>query len=101
MKIKHDGLTVDVVDAKCFDRPCYRLGFDKGSFVQGRGYTKYHRDAKGKTVEYPVCYTRYLHGCPTNSGCPLCHSASVSQPGEPCDGTWTRGCPGILVPPTE
>jgi hypothetical protein len=35
-----------------------RAGEDKGTFVQGRGYTSYHK------VPKPVCMTRHLHGCP-------------------------------------
>jgi len=97
MKVKVDGILVDVRNSECPKRPCFELGFDKGSFSPGRGYTSYHRDKKGKYVEYPVCFTRHLHGCPVNSSCPKCHSASTRQPGEPCDGTWEKDCPGILV----
>jgi hypothetical protein len=97
MLVKVGKLKVSVADRECPNRPCYHLGFDKGTFVQGRGYTKYHRDAKGNTVEYPICFTRHLHGCPINSICPGCHSASVSEPGKPCDSTWNRECKEILV----
>jgi len=55
---------VDVSHKDCPKRECFWLGFDKGSFVPGRGYTNYHTDSKGKQIEYPVCMRRYLHGCP-------------------------------------
>ena len=41
----------------CWMRQCLRLGFDKGPFVQGRGYVG-HRDPT------PVCLTRHIAGCP-------------------------------------
>lgn len=33
MKIKHDDMLVDVLDPKCFDRPCYALGFEMGTMI--------------------------------------------------------------------
>jgi hypothetical protein len=74
MKIKG----VQVKDRACFKRACYRLGFDRGVFVQGRGYVKYH-DAPIK-----VCATRHLYGCPVNSVCSECRTASVETSGQ-CD----------------
>ncbi len=49
---------VSVIDSDCEFRPCYRFGFDKGSFTPGVGYTSYHAKAQ------PVCMTRHLNGCP-------------------------------------
>ena len=63
MKIRVGGQLVDVVDALCASRPCFHLGFDKGTFVQGRGYTSYHKVAEA------VCQTRHLHGCPDDWVC--------------------------------
>jgi len=88
MKIKIGKLVVDVLDADCADRPCYRFGYDKGSFTPGRGYTRYH------TVERPVCMTRHLHGCPANSVCPTCRTVTVLDVGSRCQ---RPGCGGTTV----
>jgi hypothetical protein len=84
---------VDVRDTGCKERPCYQLGFDKGTFSQGRGYTSYHKQPR------PVCFTRHLHGCPSNSVCPECRTLEVDPPGSLCR---QPGCDGmteeILVP---
>jgi hypothetical protein len=53
-----DGRDADVLDDKCIGRPCLHIGENKGSFVQGRGYTSYHRRP------WLECWTRHLHGCP-------------------------------------
>lgn len=61
---------VDVVDADCAARPCFMLGFDKGTFVRGRGYTNYHAKQRA------VCWTRHLNGCPhvgVHLKCGSCH----------------------------
>lgn len=58
MIIKMDGKKVDVCDRNCVSKKCFWLGQDKGTFVQGRGYTSYH-----KTPRW-VCMRRHLHGCP-------------------------------------
>lgn len=92
MKIKIDGHMVDVARADCAKRECFVLGFDKGSFSVGRGYTSHHKDKKGRAVEYPVCMTRHTHGCPIHSVCPMCRSASVDLPGAKCH--WPS-CMGI------
>ena len=86
MRILVGKLRVDVALPCCATLPCFCLGFDKGSFSQGRGYTSYHTDAKGKRVEYPVCGTRQYHGCPTVSVCEKCRLSSPLEPGGPCDG---------------
>ena len=78
---------VDVANKKCPDRPCYQFGFDKGTYVQGRGYTSYHKE------ERPVCLTRHLHGCPGNSVCGDCRLVSVEEPGTACKPP----CNGITV----
>lgn len=85
---------VDVARSDCGTRECFRLGFDKGSYTPGRGYTSYHTDAKGRRVEKPVCMTRHLHGCPMNSVCSACRTVSVKAPGERCD--WLD-CGGELI----
>ena len=41
-----------------FEKDCYRPMPNKGSFVAGRGYTKYYENPEW------VCMTNYLHGCP-------------------------------------
>lgn len=70
--VKIDGRQVDVIDADCEFRPCFHLGFDKGSFTQGVGYTSYH--AGGPRA---VCWTRHMSGCP-HAGfhviCQECHA---------------------------
>lgn len=85
---------VDVARADCPKRDCYQLGFDKGSFSPGRGYTSYHTDAKGRRVERPVCMTRHLRGCPTRSVCPVCRLCSVDLPGARCG---RAECDGVTV----
>lgn len=84
MICKIGKLKVDVLDAKCAKRPCFYLGFDKGSFTQGVGYTSYHRDAKGRIVERPVCWRRHMHGCPHLSVCLACNLLEVDGPGAKC-----------------
>lgn len=103
MKVKIGKFNVDVVDKDCPKRSCYRLGFDKGSYTPGRGYTSYHKDSKGKNIEYPVCMTRHLNGCPCNSICPICRIISVKSSGDKCDrreykiGLGNIACEGILI----
>jgi len=53
-----DGRDADVLDEKCCARPCLNIGEDKGTYVQGRGYTSYHKNPK------LCCMTRELRGCP-------------------------------------
>lgn len=84
---------VDVLDRGCAKRECFSLGFDKGSFTPGRGYTSYHTDSKGRRVERAVCATRHYSGCPSNSVCPVCRLASVDPPGAKC----SNGCEGETV----
>ncbi len=71
MKVKIKGKKVDVLDADCRTRSCLTLGQDKGTFVPGRGYTKYHEKPEW------VCLRRMLHGCPSAGACPNCHQAFV------------------------
>lgn len=85
---------VDVLEPACAKRDCFALGFNKGSFTPGRGYTSYHKDSKGKRVEKPVCSTRHHRGCPSNSVCPKCRLATVEVVGAPCRGP---GCDGMTV----
>ena len=68
---------IDVRDSRCFERSCYMLGLDKGTFTQGRGYTSYHAKARA------VCMTRYLRGCPTVAVCPLCRTCLVENDEHP------------------
>ena len=95
MIVKIGGRAVDVAGKDCEQRLCFSLGFDRGSFSQGRGYTSYHKKPR------PVCMTRHLHGCPSNSVCPVCRISSVDVPGSKCGGIdWSRGnsrCPGVTV----
>lgn len=98
MKVKIGKHRVDVFDRRCPDRPCFRLGLDKGIFVQGQGYTSYHRDAKGNLAARPVCATRHQSGCPSNSTCPKCQSASIAEPGSVCGHWWNNVCcDGVTV----
>jgi hypothetical protein len=94
MLVKIGKLKVDVLDTKCAKRDCFVLGFNKGSFSQGRGYTSYHTDANGKRVEKPVCGTRHYGGCPSNSVCATCRTVSVEAPGGRCT---KFDCTGELV----
>lgn len=100
MLVKIGKHRVNVAYRDCGTMPCFSLGFDKGTYSQGRGYTSYHTDAKGRRVEKPVCMTRHLRGCPSNSVCsaPGCRCSSVRAPGSPCD-QWR--CDGITVAPKE
>ena len=91
MIVRIGDLLVDVLDTDCPGRSCYGLGFDKGTFGQGRGYTRYHTDGKGRRVERPVCATRHFHGCPSNSVCATCRTVSVDPPGGDCR------CGGLLI----
>jgi len=81
VKVKRDSRTVqvDVAYKSCPSKPCFWLGEDKGNFVQGRGYTSYH-----KKILF-VCFTRHLHGCPASSVCRFCHV--ISPPGEVCSNS--------------
>jgi len=75
---------IDVLDRECFARQCYRLGFDKGSFTPGVGYTSY------RTQERRVCMTRHLDGCPSVAVC------EREWKGEPCRTRLVEGqavCP--------
>lgn len=91
MLVRIERRFVDVRDKACKTRPCFSLGFDKGSFTLGVGYTSYHRDARGQRVERPVCMTRMARGCPVNSVCPKCHLATVLNVRSACEHP---GCDG-------
>jgi hypothetical protein len=82
MKVRIRGKLVDVLDRKCGERNCFALGFDKGTYAPGRGYTSYHNKQR------PVCWTRHLDGCPSRSICPSCRTLSVDPPGSACG--WCR-----------
>jgi len=90
-KVRVEKMLVDVADEECHMRPCFQLGFDKGYFTKGRGYTSYHK----KPI--PVCMTRHLHGCPENSRCPQCNTVSRLSPGAKCE--WCKS--GVMIPPQE
>lgn len=62
---------------------CYHVGEDKGTFVQGRGYTSYHKTPR------LVCMTRHLHGCPTVGVCRACRSTTA--PYQPAVCGWCGG----------
>lgn len=94
MLVKIGRRRVDVLRRDCGSRECFQLGFDKGTYTPGRGYTSYHRDARGRRVERPVCMTRHLRGCPDNSVCEKCRTISVLEPGGSCE---RPGCGGVLV----
>ena len=94
MIVKIGGRGVDVLDRDCRGRECFALGFDKGTYSAGRGYTSYHTDARGRRVEKPVCMTRHLRGCPTNSVCTKCRLSSVHDPGSPCE---RHDCDGVTA----
>ena len=79
MLVKIGKQNVDVLELACARRDCFALGFDKGSFTPGVGYTNYHKDSKGKRIEKPVCSTRQYRGCPSNSVCPPVQA----RPGRP------------------
>lgn len=71
MITKINGNQVDVKDEKCATRSCFYLLSDKGTFVQGRGYTSYHEKPKW------VCGRRHLHGCPSAAVCKQCRAGLV------------------------
>ena len=96
MLVRIQGRRVDVLDSKCAKRGCFALGFDKGSFSPGRGYTDYYTDARGKRVEKTVCATRMHRGCPTVSVCSRCRSASVEPVGTRCN---RPECDGVTEAP--
>lgn len=69
MKKRIGKLLVDVASRVCGpDLPCYVPGFDKGTFVQDHGYTRYHKK------EIPVCGTRHYRGCPDVGVCLSCRT---------------------------
>jgi hypothetical protein len=78
VRCKRDGksVMVDVSYKSCPKKSCFRIGEDKGLFVQGRGYVKYHDKVR------LVCFQRHLHGCPTASVCRVCRTCSPE--GETC-----------------
>jgi len=65
MKIKIGADQVTVLDEKCQYRDCFQLFRDQGTFVQGRGYTRYHANPVW------VCGQNHLHGCPYQKPEPL------------------------------
>lgn len=79
VKCKRDGKTVqvDVSYKTCPSKSCFRIGEDKGTFVQGKGYVKYHDKVR------LVCWQRHIDGCPTTSICRFCHT--MFPEGEVCD----------------
>lgn len=89
MIVRIERQNVDVVDKNCKTRECLQIGMDHGPYVQGRGYTM-----GSKYKSKPVCLRRHLHGCPVNSVCPLCRSASIEAPGAKCK--WGT-CDGVTV----
>lgn len=90
--VRIKGRQVDVARLDCAKRSCFHLGFDKGAFTPGRGYTSYYKK------ERPVCAQRHYHGCPSNSVCPICRVLSVLEPGEACE---RQGCAGVLISPNH
>jgi hypothetical protein len=68
MLVRINKRLVDVVDSLCAKRHCFRYGEDKGTFVQGRGYTGYHKKPR------PVCMNRHLNGCPHCAVCLDCRT---------------------------
>lgn len=92
MIVTIEGKKVDVYDARCAKRACFRLGLDRGPFVAGRGYTN-----TGNYKPRYVCMQRHLHGCPTVSVCPVCHGCTSDAPGK-CP---SRDCSGITAEATE
>lgn len=73
MDVKIAGHVVDVKDAGCKFRQCFSVGVDKGLYVPGRGYVKYHEKPRF------VCQTRMLRGCPTAALCVFCRVALVEN----------------------
>ena len=91
MKVKIGREQVEVLDRLCAKRSCFVRGEDKGTFVQGRGYTSYYDKPR------IVCWTRHLRGCPTAFICPApdCRLCHVEQ------STACSRCGGQLVPYPE
>jgi len=92
-----DGETCRVVDEDCPFRPCFRFGFDKGSFTPGVGYTHYY----DKPI--PVCLTNHLSGCPCvgyTLKCDGCGRSVVEGvPCEHCGSTLTYRLADVLPDP--
>lgn len=88
MIVKIDKQRVEVLDAKCRERDCLRVGMDHGPYVQGRGYTSSSYKSR------PVCLRRHLDGCPHPSVCPVCRTCSVEAPGARC--MWGT-CVGVTI----
>lgn len=63
MQLKINNRIIDALNKRCKEADCFHMFADKGTFVQGRGYTNYH-----DTVRW-VCGTRHLHGCPNAGQC--------------------------------
>lgn len=63
MRLKIDKRMVEVLNNRCKDVDCFNMFADKGTFVQGRGYTSYHNKVRW------VCGTRHLQGCPNAGQC--------------------------------
>lgn len=89
MQIKIQGKMVDVSRKDCGKRDCFYLLQDKGTFVQGRGYTSYHEKPRW------VCGHRHLHGCPHGSVCPSCNT--INLPGD----TVCYWCAKEIPPPKD
>lgn len=93
MKVKVGSEKVEVLDSLCPYRRCYWRGEDKGTFVQGRGYTSYYK------TPYIVCWTRHTKGCPhpipeIDSERLRCCSAMDFAPGRKGKRAWSKRCRG-------
>ena len=60
MKIKHDGVRVDVAHKECASYACFWPRPDPGVFTQGQGY-------RSSVVSRGwICGKREISGCPDN-----------------------------------
>jgi hypothetical protein len=71
MIVTIQGKAVDVSRDDCGKRDCFYLFQDKGTFVQGRGYTSYHKKPRW------VCGRRHMRGCPNGPACPACNTMGL------------------------
>jgi hypothetical protein len=59
MKVKHNGVMVDVCEKGCPGYACFWPRTDPGVFTQGQGYK-----SRGSGPAGWLCGTREIHGCP-------------------------------------
>ena len=59
MRVRHEGVQVDVSSKECPRLACFWPRPDPGVFTQGQGYR-----SRGSGSAGWLCGTREIHGCP-------------------------------------